>query len=146
MQVSVQNTGGLERRLTIHIPESEIKDQVDSKLKELTKKVKIKGFRPGRVPMSVVKQHYGKKVRQDIVNETMQTSLRQAIQEKSLRPASIPRVDNPPQGLDKGDLDFTAVMEVYPELAAIDVSNLEIDSPETVVSDEDVDENAADPA
>jgi len=140
MQISVENTGGLERRLTIHIPESEIKDKVDSKLKELTKKVKIKGFRPGRVPMSVVKQHYGKKVRQDIVNETMQSSLRQAIQEESLRPASIPRVDIPPEGLDKGDLDFTAVMEVYPELAAIDVSNLEIDRPETVVSDEDVDE------
>ena len=140
MQVSVENTGGLERRLTIHIPESEIKDKVDSKLKELTKKVKIKGFRPGRVPMSVVKQHYGKKVRQDIVNETMQTSLRQAIQEESLRPASIPRVDTPPEGLDKGDLDFTAVLEVYPELATIDVSNLKIDRPETAVSDEDVDE------
>jgi len=140
MQVSVENTGGLERRLTIHVPESEIKDKVDSKLKELTKQVRIKGFRPGRVPMSVVKQRFGKKVRQDIVNETMQTSLRQAIQEESLRPASIPRVDSPPEGLDKGDLDFTAVIEVYPELATIDVSNLEINRPETEVSDEDVDE------
>ena len=140
MQVSVENTGGLERRLTIHVPESEIKDKVDSKLKELTKQVRIKGFRPGRVPMSVVKQRFGKKVRQDIVNETMQTSLRQAIQEESLRPASIPRVDSPPEGLDKGDLDFTAVIEVYPELATIDVSNLKINRPETEVSDEDVDE------
>jgi len=90
--------------------------------------------------MSVVKQRYGKKVRQDIVNETMQTSLRQAIQEESLRPASIPRVDVPPEGLDKGDLDFTAVIEVYPELATIDVSNLEINRPEAEVCDEDVDE------
>ncbi len=140
MQVSVENTGGLKRRLTIHVPESEIKDKVDSKLKELTKQVKVKGFRPGRVPMSVVKQRYGKKVRQDIVNETMQTSLRQAIQDESLRPASIPRVDAPPEGLDKGDLDFTAVIEVYPELATIDVSNLELNRPETEVTDEDVDE------
>ena len=140
MQVSVENTGGLERRLTIHVPESEIKDKVDLKLKELTKQVRIKGFRPGRVPMSVVKQRYGKKVRQDVVNETMQTSLRQAIREESLRPASIPRVDSPPEGLDKGDLDFTAVIEVYPELATLDVSNLEINRPETEVSDEDVDE------
>ena len=140
MQVSVENTGGLERRLTIHIPESEFKDKVDSKLKELTKQVRVKGFRPGRVPMSVVKQRYGKKVRQDIVNETMQTSLRQAIQDESLRPASIPRVDAPPEGLDKGDLDFTAVIEVYPELATIDVSILEINHPLTEVTDEDVDE------
>jgi len=140
MQVSVENTGGLERRLTVHVPESEIRDKVDLKLKELTKQVRIKGFRPGRVPMSVVKQRYGKQVRQDIVNETMQTSLHQAIQEESLRPVSIPRVDSPPEGLDKGDLDFTAVIEVYPELETIDVSNLEINRPETEVSDEDVGE------
>ncbi len=140
MQVSVENTGGLERRLTVHVPESEIKDKVDVKLKELTKQVRIKGFRPGRVPMSVVKQHYGKQVRQDIVNETMQTSLRQAIKDESLRPASMPRVDAPPEGLDKGDLDFTAVIEVYPELETIDVSSLEFHRPETEVSDEDIDE------
>jgi trigger factor len=140
MQVSVENTGGLERRLTVHIPESEIKDKVDSKLKELTKQVKLKGFRPGRVPMSVVKQRYGKQVRQDIVNETMQASLQQAIQDESLRPASMPRVDAPPAGLDKGDLDFTAVIEVYPELETIDVSNLELNCPETEVSEDDVDE------
>ncbi len=139
MQVSVENTGGLERRLTVHVPESEIKDKVEVKLKELIKKVRVKGFRPGRVPMSVVKQRYGKQVRQDIVNETMQTSLRQAIEDESLRPVTMPRVDAPPTGLDQGDLDFTAVIEVYPELATIDVSSLELHRPETEVSDEDVD-------
>ena len=96
------------------------------------------------MPISVVKQRYGKQVRQDIVNETMQTSLQQAIQDESLRPASMPRVDAPPEGLDKGDLDFTAVIEVYPELETIDVSNLEINRPETEVNDEDVDEMLAD--
>ncbi len=140
MQVSVENTGGLERRLTVHVPESEITDKVDTKLKELTKQVSIKGFRPGRVPISVVKQRYGKQVRQDIVNETMQTSLQQAIQDESLRPASMPRVDAPPEGLDKGDLDFTAVIEVYPDLETIDVSSIELDRPESEVSGEDVDE------
>ena len=97
MQVSVENTSALERRLTVHVPESEFKDKVDSKLKELTKQVRIKGFRPGRVPMSVVKQRFGKQVRQDIVNETMQSSLQQAIQDEALRPASMPRVDAPPE-------------------------------------------------
>ncbi|MEE8340325.1 MAG: trigger factor [Xanthomonadales bacterium] len=140
MQVSVENTGGLERRLTVHVPESEITDKVHLKLKELTKQVRIKGFRPGRVPMSVVKQRYGKQVRQDIVSETMQTSLQQAIQDESLRPASAPRVDTPPEGLEKGDLDFTAVIEVYPDLETIDVSKLEIARPETEVNDENVEE------
>ena len=140
MQVSVENTSALERRLTVHVPESEFKDKVDSKLKELTKQVRIKGFRPGRVPMSVVKQRFGKQVRQDIVNETMQSSLQQAIQDEALRPASIPRVDAPPEGLDKGDLDFTAVIEVYPELETIDAASLELAQPETEVRDEDVED------
>ena len=140
MQVSVENTGGLERRLTVHVPESEIQGKVETKLRELSKQVKIKGFRPGRVPMSVVKQRYGKQVRQDIVNETMQASLQQAIQDESLKPATRPRVDTAPEGLESGDLDFTAVIEVYPELDTIDVSSLEIDRPEAEVEDDDVEE------
>ena len=75
MQVSVENPGGLERRLTVQVPGDEIQGRVDSKLKELSKEVRIKGFRPGRVPISVVRQRYGKQVRLDIVNETMQQSL-----------------------------------------------------------------------
>jgi trigger factor len=140
MQVSVEETSGLERRLTVHVPESEFKDKVNSKLKELSKQVRIKGFRLGRVPMSVINQRYGKQVRQDIVNETMQVSLQQAIQEESLRPASMPRVESPPEGLDKGDLDFTAVIEVYPDLEPMDVSILELSRPEAEVGEEDVEE------
>ncbi len=140
MQVSVENAGSLERRLTVQIPESEITDKVHSKLQELTKQVRIKGFRPGRVPMSVVRQRYGKQVRQDIVNETMQASLQQAIQDESLRPASMPRVDGLPEGLEKGDLEFTAIIEVYPELDTIDVSGIEIIRPAAEVSEDDIDE------
>ena len=93
MQVSVENTGGLQRRLTVQVPGQEIQQQVESKLKELSKSVRIKGFRPGRVPLSVVRQRYGKQVRLDIVNETMQRTLQQAIRDKELRPASTPQVD-----------------------------------------------------
>ena len=64
MQVSLENTGGLERRLNVHVPEAEILEKVETKLRELCKQVTIKGFRPGRVPMSVVKQRYGKQIRQ----------------------------------------------------------------------------------
>ena len=75
MQVSVENTGGLERKLTVQVPGEEIQQKVDNKLRELSKQVRIKGFRPGRIPMSVVKQRYGKQARQDIVNEAVQASL-----------------------------------------------------------------------
>jgi trigger factor len=140
MQVSLENAGGLERRLTVQVPGDEIQGRVESKLKELSKEVRIKGFRPGRVPLSVVRQRYGKQVRLDIVNETMQQSLQQAILDEDLRPASQPRVDASPASLESGDLEFTAVIEVYPEIGDIDVSSLAIERPEADVTDADVDD------
>lgn len=140
MQVSVENTSGLERRLTVQVPGQEIQDKVDSKLRELSKQVRIKGFRPGRVPISVVRQRYGKQVRQDIVAETVQQSLQQAIQEQELRPASMPRLDALPESQDGGDLEFSALIEVYPDIEQLDVSQLEIERPEASVTDADVDD------
>ena len=140
MQVSVENTSGLERRLTVQVPGQEIQEKVDSKLRELCKQVRIKGFRPGRVPMSVVKQRYGQQVRQDILNETIQMSLQQAIQDERLRPASMPRLESDPEDNDGEDFEFSALIEVYPEIEELDVGSMTIDRPETEVSDEDVEE------
>jgi trigger factor len=138
MQISVENTSGLERRLTVQVPGREIQDKIDNKLRELTKQVRIKGFRPGRVPLSVVKQRYGKQVRQDIVNEAVQEGLQQAIREESMRPASMPRLEAEPENNDNGDLEFKALIEVYPTIEPLDVSSIEVDRPQAEVSDEDV--------
>ncbi|MEE4216177.1 MAG: trigger factor [Xanthomonadales bacterium] len=140
MQVSVENTGGLERKLTIQVPGDEINDKVAGKLKELVKTVRIKGFRPGRVPMSVVKQRYGAQARQEIVNDAMQTSIQQAIMDEELRPASMPRLDSAPRDLDNGDLEFEVMVEVYPEIDTIDVGALAIERPQAEVTDADVEE------
>ena len=140
MQVSVENTGGLERRLTVHIPEDEFSGKIETKLRELCKQVKISGFRPGRVPMSVVKQRFGKQVRQEIIGDEVQTSLQQAIQDEALRPASMPRIETSAEEMQKGDLDFTAVLEVYPEIEAIDVSALDLSRPDAEVEDEDIED------
>jgi trigger factor len=90
--------------------------------------------------MSVVRQRYGKQVRLDIVNETMQRSLQQAIRDQELRPASMPRVDVAPGKLDEGDLEFSATIEVYPEIDPIEVGTLSLERPATEVTDQDVDE------
>jgi len=140
MQVSVENTGGLQRRLTVQVPGQEIQEQVESKLKELSKSVRIKGFRPGKVPLSVVRQRYGKQVRLDIVNETMQRSLQQAIRDEELRPASTPQVDVQPERLKAGDLEFSALIEVYPEIDPIDVGAIDIERPEANITDQDVED------
>lgn len=139
MQVSIENTGGLQRRLTVQIPATEIDQKVDSRLKELSKQVKIKGFRPGRVPLSVVRQRFGQQVRMEIASEAMQASLQQAIRDENLRPASAPQVDRAPEPA--GDhLEFSAVLEVYPEIARVDVSDLEIERPAAEVTEADIDD------
>lgn len=140
MQVSVENTGGLERKLTIQIPGDEIKAKIENKLKELGKQVRIKGFRPGRVPLSVVRQRYGQAARQEIIGDAVQASLQQAITDEELRPASMPRMEEAPKDLDDGNIQFEAFIEVYPEIDAIDIGKLEIEKPIAEVSDGDVDD------
>lgn len=140
MQVSVENIGGLERRVTVQIPADEIQQKVDTRLRELCKQAKIKGFRPGRVPLSVIRQRYGKQVRLEITNETMQASMQQAIRDEKLRPASAPQVTALPHDLSQGDVQFTAVLEVYPELDKLDVSGLSIEQPVAKVTPADVDD------
>ena len=140
MQVSVENTNGLEHRMTVTVPGQEIQGKVEEKLRELCKEVRIKGFRPGRVPLSVVKQRYGQQVRQDILNETIQMSLQQAIQDEELRPASMPSLEAEPQNDVGSDFEFSALLEVYPEIGELDVAAMAIERPETEVKDQDVDE------
>ena len=140
MQVSVENTGGLERKLTVQLPGEEIDSKVNNKLRELSKTVRIKGFRPGRVPMSVVRQRYGKAARQEIVGETIQASLQQAIANENLRVASRPRLDSAPEDKENGDVEFSAVVEVYPEVGQIDAAALEVERPEASVTEDDVDD------
>ncbi len=140
MQVSVENSGGLQRRVTVQIPAAEIQEKVESRLQDLSKKVQIKGFRPGRVPMTVVRQRYGKQVRLEVTNETMQSSLQQAIRDEKLRLVGAPRLADAPTDITQGDLQFTAVVEVYPEIAALDVHRLEIEKPAAQVTDSDVDD------
>ena len=140
MQVSVENTGALERKLTIQLPGDDIQQKLAGRLKELGKQVRIKGFRPGRVPMSVVKQRYGKQARQEIISDAVQASIQQAIMDEKLRPASMPRLDSPPQDMDNGDVSFEVTIEVYPEIDTIDVAALNIARPEAEVTDADVDE------
>jgi len=140
MQVSVENTGALERRLTVQIPAQDIQSKVDDRLRELSKQVRIKGFRPGKVPMNVIRQRYGKQVRQEIVNEAMQHGIQHAIQEKELRPASMPRLEPLSEPEPEKDLEFSALVEVYPELETVDVSELEVERPEADVTESDVDD------
>ncbi|MEE4173092.1 MAG: trigger factor [Xanthomonadales bacterium] len=140
MQVTVENSGGLQRRLTVQIPAGEVRGKIDERLREIGKTARLKGFRPGRVPMTVLKQRYGAGVRNEVLGQTMQSSLYDAIRQESLKPAGNPVIESVPELKGDEDLEFTATIEVYPEFGDIDASSLELTAPETEVTDSDIDE------
>jgi trigger factor len=140
MEVTVEKSSALQRRLTVTVPSAQLREKMDSRLREIGKQVKIKGFRPGRIPPKVIKQRYGKSVQQEIVAELVQTSVFDAIEKESIRPASNPVIESLPDLAGEGDLQFTATVEVYPDIPQIDTAELEINRPETEVTEADVDD------
>ncbi|NIM71312.1 MAG: trigger factor [Xanthomonadales bacterium] len=140
MQISVEKAGNLQRRVTVQVPGEELHAQIEARLRELGKKAKVKGFRPGRVPPKVLRQMYGKSVQQEVVAQTVQASLAQAIEREALRPASNPVLDGEPSLPKGGDLEFTARIEVYPEVDTIDAAALHMKRPQAEVTDVDIDD------
>ncbi len=140
MQVSVENTSSVEKQLKIQVPAEEVKKKIDARLREIGKQVRLKGFRPGRIPFSVLRQRYGPQAKAEVIQQTAQTSLQEAIESESLRIAAAPRVEEAPILDDETGLEITAIIEVYPELDAIDVTEIAIDRPDVSVIDDDVDE------
>lgn len=140
MQVTVESSGGLQRRLTVQVPADEVRGKIDARLREIGKTARLKGFRPGRIPMTVLKQRYGAGVKNEVLGQTMQSSLYEAIQQEALKPAGNPIIETVPELEGDADLEFTATIEVYPEFETIDVSGLEINQPQTEVTEDDVDD------
>ncbi len=139
MQVSVESAGGLQRKLTVAVPEDTIEQAVQTRLQNMTRTVKIKGFRAGKVPLKVVKQHYGKQVRQEVLGEVIQSSFYEAVSQEKLRPAGSPAIDTQQVEDGKG-LEYTATFEIYPEIKLADVAGAKIEKPVSEISDADLDE------
>lgn len=138
MQVSVESTGELGRRVTVQVPADKIDNQVEKRIRELGRRVKLKGFRPGKVPMNVLKQQYGDQVREEVLNDVMRETFQEAMNSENLRPAVTPEITA--RGRKSGEnLEYTAEFEVYPELDSIDVSKVELKRPQVEVTDADVD-------
>ncbi|NMT64579.1 trigger factor [Marinobacter orientalis] len=138
MQVSVETTSNIERRMTIGVPAQEIDQAVQKRLQETARTVKMNGFRPGKVPMSVVKRRFGDSVRQEIVGEVMRDNYIKALQEQDINPAGWPRFE--PKTMEEGkDLEFVAVFEVMPEVELGDFSKISVEKPKAEITEKDVD-------
>ena len=126
MQVSVETTQGLERRLTITVPAESVDNAVKSRLQQLAKTQRINGFRPGKVPVSVIKKRYGQAVRQEVAGDVMQQNFYQAIVQEKINPAGMPSFELT-KDQDGEDLEFVAKFEVYPEVEVKGVDDIEIE-------------------
>jgi len=140
MQSTLETLGQLERRLNVAVPLQQIEGEVDKRLARLAKTVKVPGFRPGHVPLKMVAQQYGPQVRSDVISDAVQSSFNDAVREQNLRVAGYPRIEpkNSTAPAD-GQLEFSAVFEIYPEVTIGDVSSLAIERPQVEVTAEDVD-------
>ncbi len=138
MQVSVQSTGTLERRMTVAVPEERISSEVRQRLDSMRRRVRIDGFRPGKAPLPVVQRRYGKQVREEVIGEVMQSTLYEALEQEKLNPAGMPTID--PESLERQNgLEYTAVFEVYPEFELASCSTFRIEKPVCEISEEDID-------
>jgi trigger factor len=139
MQVSVETTSGLERRLTIAIPSEKIQSEVDKRIQNVAPKVKLDGFRAGKVPLKVVRQRFGENIRQEVLGEMMSSTFQEAVVQEKLKPAGQPKVELKKTDAGK-DFSFTATFEIYPEFKVVDLKGVAIARPITEISDTDVDE------
>ena len=126
MQVTVETTAGLERKMRVVVPSERIEAQVTEKLKQTAKQAKINGFRPGKVPVREVKRRFGEGIRQEISSEMIQSSYGEALQKEDLNPAGMPKIEE--VNMEEGkDLEYTAVFEVFPEIEVGGLENIEVD-------------------
>ena len=140
MQVSVENLGNLERKLTVRIPAEQYESQVKSRLAEVGRSVRLKGFRPGKIPPKVIEQRFGAQVRGEAISELIRNSFEQAVGQENLRPAMAPQIDTTGHPAN-GQIEYTARFEVLPEVGSVDVTQLEVVRRRrpSVVADADVD-------
>jgi trigger factor len=138
MQVSVETTGGLGRRMTVKIPADQIDQQVESKLKQLARSVRLDGFRPGKVPMGVVKKRYGTQVRQETAGELIASSYEEALQQENLTPAGEPNIEQT-QNKAGQELEYVATFEIYPDVEPPDLSDITLQRVVAAVVEADVD-------
>lgn len=137
MQVSIETTSGLERRLTVNLPAEVVDKEVDKRLQQAAKTVRINGFRKGKVPMKVVRQRFGAGVRQEVLGEVMSRSFYDAVQKEQVKPAGQPSIEA--KNVTPGEnLEYVATFEVYPEVTLTDLAEVEVERPKAEVTDADV--------
>jgi trigger factor len=137
MQVSLENTGSLERRMTVSLPAERLDGVVGRRLQEIARTTRLKGFRPGKIPTKVIEQRFGAQVRQEALGELIRQSFDEAVRQEKLMPAGNP--DIAPADAGKDEIRYTATFEVVPDFGPVDVAALHFERVTAQVEDADID-------
>lgn len=139
MEVSVESTSTLGRKLTVVVPADQFEREFSNRLQRLSQQVKIPGFRPGKVPTKVVEARYSGQLLEEVAGDLIERTLREAIGEQQFRPAGGTRIQHKPLARGQG-LEYTAEFEIYPEIARLDLAGVDIERPVAEISDADIDQ------
>lgn len=137
MMVSVETLAGLERRLQVEVPATRVRQQVDARLLKVSRTARIKGFRPGKAPIHVVRKHYGPQVRDEVVSDLIRETLAEALRQEKLQPAGGPRIE-PQKTEQPDDLRYTATFEIYPQFELKNIASIALSRPTATVTDGDL--------
>lgn len=138
MQVSVETTSGLERRMTITVPAARVDSEVNERINKAARTVRMDGFRPGKVPLAVVKKRFGASIRQEALGDLIRDTFYEAVTQEKLNPAGFPTIESVKDEAN-ADVAFVATFEVYPEVTLGDLSAIKVERPVADISDADVD-------
>jgi len=138
MQVTVETTAGLERKMRVVVPAERVEVLVTEKIKQTAKQAKINGFRPGKVPLREVKRRFGAGIRQEVSSEMIQSTYGEALQKEDINPAGMPKIEE--VNIEDGkDLEYTAVFEVFPEITVSGFDKIEVERPSSSIEETDLD-------
>src|SRR5215475_6701087 len=132
MQVSLTATGGLERRLEVAVPATQVANEVETRLKNISRTARLKGFRPGKAPITVVRKQFGEQVHADVVSDLIRSTFAKAVSQEKLTPAGGPRIE--PITMGPGtELKYAAIFEVLPEVKVKPFDSIGIERPSATV-------------
>ncbi len=139
MQIREDSSEGLRREYTIVVPRTDLEERLATKLAEIAKTSRVPGFRPGKLPLSVARQRWGRQLHPQIVNETLETAIGEMVAERELKPADTPSVEVVADDFE-ADLECKVVLDILPEIPAVDFASIVLEKPVASIEDGDIEE------
>ncbi|MCB5187312.1 trigger factor [Methylobacillus caricis] len=138
MQATVETISNLERRMTVSVPVQPLEEEVAQRINRMARTVKLPGFRPGKVPLGLVRQQYGAQVRNEVLSDAVERSFNDAVEQNKLRVAGYPNIEHKPYAESDGKIEYIATFEVFPEVSVADLSKVKIERPVLEIGEADV--------